>query len=110
MIPILEAVDAEAPLTECALKVDTSIPATSSSFFNHLAIVLEVTALCGLMVAINNFVSAALNGSVRATYALRVVTGQIKLFSEKKKGFIVFPCRDCFANALGKILTPSGLK
>ena len=44
-IPADAAVDDEAPLTECALKVYVSIPEASSKYLNHLATVLEDTAL-----------------------------------------------------------------
>ena len=45
VIPILNAMEADAPLVEWALNIDVSTPASSSKDFNHLATVLEVTAL-----------------------------------------------------------------
>ena len=50
-IPADAAADDEAPLTECALKIDISTPEASSKDFSHLVTVLEDTALCGLITA-----------------------------------------------------------
>ena len=61
VIPTFDAVDAEAPRTEWAPNMDVSIPADSRNDFSHLAMVLEVTALCGLMMAMNNLSSDPLS-------------------------------------------------
>ena len=55
--PALAAVDTEALRTEWALKMLVSIPYFAMMVFNQLAIVEEATALCGLIVAISNFVT-----------------------------------------------------
>ena len=49
-IPADAAAEDEAPLTECVLKINMSIPEASSNDFSHLATVLEDTALCGLII------------------------------------------------------------
>ncbi len=43
--PSVAALDAAAPLVECAEKVDVSTPASSSCFLIHLAIVDPLTGL-----------------------------------------------------------------
>ena len=48
-IPADAAAEDEAPLTECVLNIDMSIPEASSNNFSHLATVLEDTTLCGLI-------------------------------------------------------------
>ena len=53
---MFEAVEHEAPRTKWVKKICLSIPASLKSLLNHLAMVLDVTALCGLIVAINSFV------------------------------------------------------
>ena len=45
VIPMLAAFEADAPLIECVLNIEESIPANSINDFSHLAIVLDVTAL-----------------------------------------------------------------
>ena len=63
--------------------MDMSMPAASSRDFSHLAIVLEATALLGLIMARNNFVSVPRTLAVRSSYALRVVTGHRSEFDGK---------------------------
>ena len=52
--PALAAVDTEAQRTEWALKSVVSTPAFPMMVLSHLAIVDDVTALCGLMVAMSS--------------------------------------------------------
>ena len=52
--PCIAAAEVLALLTECALNILVSIPANSITCFNHLAIVDDVTGLCGLMKEINS--------------------------------------------------------
>ena len=49
VIPVFEAVEDEVPRTEWVEKICVVIPASPKSLFNHLAMVLDVTALCGLI-------------------------------------------------------------
>ena len=49
--PALVAVDTEALSTEWALKIVVSMPTFPITVFNHLALVENVTTLCGLIVA-----------------------------------------------------------
>ena len=44
--PAPAAVEHDAPLTECALKMEMSIPASSMKHLSHLAIVQLDTGLC----------------------------------------------------------------
>ena len=70
------------------------IPAFSRVIFNHLAIELEVIALCGLIKEINNFFSPWRRSAVRPRYTCRVLTGHNILFvgkEGKKKDSIGFP-------------------
>jgi hypothetical protein len=85
VIPALAAADTEAPLVECALNMVVSIPALSRTERSHLAMVDDVTGLCGLMVAMNNLCcsSVCLNHSVASSYALSVATGQSFSFCVK---------------------------
>ena len=80
MIPALAAAEVDAPRVECAPKMEVSIPACSMIVFNHLAMVLDVTALWGLMNDMNNLVSSPRSGLVLSTYILRVLTGHNKVF------------------------------
>ena len=61
MIPAFAAVDVEAHLTEWALNVLVSMPAFERRVFNHLAMVDEVTALLGLIVAMKSLETSFLN-------------------------------------------------
>ena len=61
------SVSEEAPLTEWALKTHESMPAVSNNYFNHLAMVLEDTALYGFIIITRNFVSVPLFGKVCAS-------------------------------------------
>ena len=110
--PILEAAETEAPLTEWAPNIDVSTPAASSNAFSHLATVLEVTALCGRMIAMKSLFSPPLRDSVRLSYSSKVSTGQSLGFSGKegkKNSAIGFPWRDCLARFPGMKATPSRL-
>ena len=59
------AFEEEAPRTEWALNMDVSTPAASKVDFSHRAMVLDATALCGLITITNNLVSSPLRISVR---------------------------------------------
>ena len=74
-MPIVAAVEADAPRTEWAPKIDVSTPEASNTDFSHLAIVLEETGLWGFTTAINSFICSPLNGSVLSSYAFNVKTG-----------------------------------
>ena len=90
--------------------MEVSIPACSMIVFNHLAMVLDVTALWGLMNDMNNLISSPRNGLVLSTYDLRVFTGHKTVFGKKdgkKNSSIGLPWRDCFARVVGKNATPS---
>ena len=109
VMPALNAADAEAPRVECAPNMEELIPALSRVNRNHLAIELDVTALCGLINEMKSFLSSSRRGAVLSKYTRRVLTGQSVEFSKKegkKKGSTRFPCRDCFARALRKNDTP----
>ena len=85
--------------------MEVSIPDCSSVVRNHLAIVLDETALWGLINEMNNFVSSLRRELVLSRYILRVFTGQRVVFGKKegkKNSFIGFPWRDCFARVLGR--------
>ena len=109
VIPALNAAEADAPLVECAPNMEELIPAFSRISRNHLAMELEVTALCGLINEMNSLLSPLRKGAVLFTYSRRVLTGQSAVLvgkEGKKKGSIRFPCRDCFARESGKKDTP----
>ena len=72
VIPPLTAAEADAPRVECAPKMEQSIPDCSSVVRNHLAIVLDVTDLVGLINEMNNFVSSPHRELVLSRYVLRV--------------------------------------
>ena len=94
MIPPLAAAEADAPRVECAPNDNESIPACSNIVLSHLAIVLDVTALCGLTIAMNNLDSLASRCCVLSMYVLSVSTGQRQELSGKdgkKNSAIGFP-------------------
>ena len=85
--------------------MEESIPDCSSVVRNHLAIVLDETALWGLINEMNNFVSSPCRELVLSRFVLRVFTGQRVVFGKKegkKNSSIGFPRRDCFAKVLGR--------
>ena len=107
VIPPLAAAEADVPCVECAPNMEESIPDCSSVICNHLAIVLDVTALCSWMNEMNNFVSLPRRELVLSRYVLRVFTGQRMVFGKKegkKNSSIGFPWHDCFAKVLGRVL------
>ena len=69
IILTLDAAEADAPRVECAPKMEELTPAFSRVNRSHLATVLEVTALCGLMNKMNSFFSSWCRGAVHAGYA-----------------------------------------
>ena len=81
---------------ECAPNMEESIPDCSSVVRNHLAIVLDETALWGLINEMNNFVSSPRRELVLFRYFLRVFTGQRVVFGkERKKNYSIgFPWHD----------------
>ena len=112
VMPILEAVEVNAPLTEWAPNTDVSTPAASTKAFSHLAMELEITELCGPITAIKSLVSPSLSGSVLLSYSSRVCTGHSLLLpgkDGKKNSAIGLPCRDCLARLAGMKAMPSGL-
>ena len=98
------AADDEAPLTECALKIDVSMPEASSKDLSHLATVLEGSALCGLKMATSSLVSLPRRDFVLSSYSFKVDTGHNLLSpgrEGKKKLEICDVDLDCLAKALG---------
>ena len=81
--PALAAVDTEALRTEWALNIAVSMPIM---VFSYLAIVEGATALCGLIVAINNFdtLLASLRLLVAVSYARSVFTGHNRVLCGKE--------------------------
>ena len=61
-----------------------STPASVSKDFNHLAMELEVTALCGCINDRSSRDSLALIDCVRSSYTLKVVTGHRRMSSIKE--------------------------
>ena len=110
--PALEAAVTAAPRTECALYMEVSIPAFSSIFLSHRAMVELEATLCGLMVVRKRGFdpSSLLNSSVLPSYARSVVTGHNSGFAVKagKNSATGLDCLDCFANLVGWNETPSG--
>ena len=104
VIPRFAAAEDDAPRTEWAVKTEVSMPAASSRDLSHLARVLDVTALCGLIRARNNLVSPPLQ--------VTVITGHSpgSCGKEGKKNSVIgFPCLDCLARLFGVKATPAGL-
>jgi len=99
-VPAGAATEDEAPLTECALKIDVSLSESPSKGLSHLATVLEDTALC----ATSSLVSLPRRDFVLTSYSFKVDTGH-NLFPPgregKKKLVICDMDRDCLAKALG---------
>ena len=111
--PAFEAAVTAAPRTECALKMEVSIPAFPSMLFSHRAMVELEATLCGRIVVRSRGFdpSSLLNSWVLSSYALSVATGHSKRFAVregKKNSAIGFDCRDCLANLVGWKDTPSG--
>ena len=102
------AVD-DAVCTEWALKTEVSTPTDSSRDFKHLAIVLDVTVLNGLIRARNSFDSVPLTGAVHTAQALRVAIGHSprSCGNDGKKNS--FPCLDYLARLVEVKTTPAGL-
>ena len=67
------------------------IPSYSRVNRSHLAIELEVTALCGLINDVNNFSSSWRRGAIRPKYTQRVLTGHTVLFVGKEERLYEFP-------------------
>ena len=80
--PAEAALDAAAPLVECAEKTEVSIPASFSWSFIHRPTVELVSGLCGLVEQIRSCFSLwdDLKGMVSSKYVRRQVSGQIALF------------------------------
>ena len=100
VIPPLAAVEADALRVECAPNDNEYWLACSNIVLNHLAIVLDVTALCGLIIAINNLNSLARRCFILSMYVLSVSTRQRQELSRmdgKKNSAIGFPWRDRLA-------------
>ena len=100
-IPADAAAEDEAPLTECALKIDVSMPEASNKDLSHLATVLEDTAFCGLTIATSSLVYLPRRDFVLSSYSLRVDTGHSLLFSGregKKDSLILSEHPRCVSN------------
>ena len=85
------------------------MPALSSICLSHLAIELDVMALCGFMNDMNNLVSPCRREATLFMYVWMVFTGHNTLLEGKegkKKGSIDFPWRDCFDREFGRNDTP----
>ena len=80
----LAVAEVEAPQVEWAPNIDVSIPASSRIVFSHLALELEVTALCGLIKDTKSLVSSPLKPLVLSKYACSVATGQRGAFSGRE--------------------------
>jgi len=84
-------------LCQMSIKI-ISIPTNPNVVFSHLAIVLEVTALCGLIVLTNSSLSSLQRLCVLFSYAFKVKTGQhsFRLVGNegKKNSLMGFPCLD----------------
>ena len=65
-------------------ELEVSTPAASNTAFNHLAIELEVTALCGRMTAMESLFCPSLRGSVLLSYSAKVTIGQSLRFTGKE--------------------------
>ena len=65
--PTFAAAEDDAPLVECAAKIDVSTPAASSRDLSQRATGLEETALYGLMVDISSLDSIPRIGLVRSS-------------------------------------------
>ena len=63
--------------------MEESIPDWPSVVRNNLAIVLDETALWGLINGMNNFVSSPHKEIVLSRYVLRIFTGQRVVFGKK---------------------------
>ena len=111
-MPPLAAAEADAPRVEWAPNIDGSIPASSSTSFNHLAMVLAEIAPRGLMRDTNSVLSCCRRIDVLSRYACNVFTGHKSALPGnvgKKKGSVALSWRDCFAKPRGKNDTPSVL-
>ena len=115
--PRFFAADTEAPLVECALKIDVSIPDRSKTVLSHLAIEDDVTEWYGLIHEIKSFdclsvFSGERRSSVLLMYWLTVATGQIESSSVNLLNdisFVTFPGLDCLVNPVGIKDIPSWL-
>ena len=81
-MPAVTAAEDDAPLTECALKMDVSMPDASRRDFSQRAMELEEMASCGLIIATSNLVSFPQIDCVLCSYAWRHVTGHTRVFSD----------------------------
>ena len=75
VMPMFAVVIADALLVECAQNIAVSMTVAVNRDFSHLAMVLEDTALYGLIKAINSRFSLSLKSVVYFSYAFNVPTG-----------------------------------
>jgi len=87
-IPTEAAAEEEAPLTEWTLCIEVSIPEASSKDFSHLVMVLEDTALCGLIIVTSRLVSLPRGGCVLLSYSFKINTGHPPGREGKKKSVV----------------------
>ena len=81
-IPSIATAEVDAALTECALKILGSMPASRVTSFSHRAIVEEVTGWCALMNDMNNCEGSLRRGCVTPHSALEMIPGRV-LYSLK---------------------------
>ena len=117
-IPASAAADVDAPLIECALKIEVSIPDLDSTVLIHLAIVALDAGPCGFVevkksTGLSFDFSWCLHCSVLSQWSCSVATGQMLLFSVnrgKKYCLIALPGWHCLGSAREDADTPSGEK
>ena len=117
VMPAEAAEDAEAPLVEWALKMDTSIPALSRVVLSQRAIEADVTAWCGFIHEMNScevfcLPSGWRSASVLSIYWFIVVTGQMEELGvnrAKKNSWCGLLGLACFVRPAGEKVIPSRL-
>ena len=111
-MPILEAMEADASLTEWVSNTSVSTPTASNQAFCHLAMKLKVTAMCGLIIAIKSLFSPSLRDSVFLSYSYQARTGQSFWLPGKdgKNSAIALSYHDCFTRFTEMEATPSSLR
>ena len=88
---------------QCAPNMEKLISDCSSVIRNHLAIVLEVTALWVWLMKTNNFVSSPSSEFLLPKHVLKVFNGQrVVLGKEEGKKKLLFPRHECFAKVVGR--------
>ena len=109
--PALETAVVAVPCTGCALKMVVSIPAFSNKPFSQRAIIELNAGLGGRIVVRNKGLgsSSRRKNCVLSSYTLSVATGHssgVGAKAGKKNSAMSLDWRDCFANFVGRKLTP----